>query len=160
MGIFNILNKKVVNNSIHALADGELIELSAVGDPVFSTGVMGDGVAFRYSGDEVTICSPCNGQLAALFPTGHAFGLMLDNGVEVMVHIGIDTVNEDGNGFVLQKVKQGMYVKQGQPIVTVDLKNLSKKYKMDTMLIITNPNGQIFKFKEPQFIKKDECITV
>ena len=157
---FNFFKRKEVNNSIHALADGELIELASINDPVFSTGMMGEGVAFRYVGEKVTICSPCDGILATLFPTGHAFGLVLENGVEIIVHIGIDTINEAGRGFTVQNVKQGMLVKQGQPIVTVDLQELSKRYDMSTMLIITNANGNSYKFKKAQMVKKDDCITM
>lgn len=92
-----------------------------------------------------------------MFPTGHAFGLTLNNSVELLVHIGINTVESNGEGFTTLK-KQGDVVKAGQPIVKVNQKVLSKKYDMPVMLIVTNPNGQEFKFKDPGAIELGSSI--
>ena len=156
MGLFDKLLKKeepinleelnVSDEDIVALADGELIDVSTVSDPVFSEQMMGKSIAFKYSVDKVVLCSPANGTLTALFPTGHAYGVTSNEGVELLIHCGIDTVNAKGDGFRLLNKKQGDSVKAGDPIVEVDIKKLSQKYDMSTMLIITNPNGKEYNF--------------
>ena len=167
MGIFDFFKKTEdePENTIHvsddmiiAPADGEQIDISTVSDPVFAEKMMGDGVAFRYPEEKVTICSPLNGTLTVLFPTGHAFGVTMKNGVEVLVHIGIETVNAKGDGFTLHHKKQGDAVKAGDPIVTVDFAKLAKTYDVSTMLIITDPKDQVFHFKGPGPVRKGDPI--
>lgn len=126
------------NEDIVALANAKMIPLEDVKDEVFSKKMMGDGVAFELK--EGVIYAPCNGKLEAVFETGHAFGLIMENGVNVLIHIGIDTVKNKGVGFQTL-VTQGEYVKAGDALVTVDLKQLRKTYDMTTMLIITDNNG-------------------
>ena len=168
MGLFDAFKKKteileplnVSDTDIVALADGELIDVTAVSDPMFAEKMMGDSVAFRYSGEKVTICSPANGTLSALFPTGHAFGVTMKNGVELLVHIGIDTVNAKGDGFRLLGKKQDDAVKAGDPIIEVDLKKLAKKYDMPVMLIVTNANEQTITFRAPCTVKRGESVIL
>ena len=95
-----------------------------------------------------------------MFPTGHAFGVTMKNGVELLVHIGIDTVNAKGDGFRVLGVKQDDTVRAGDPIVEVDLKKLSKKYDMPVMLIITNANAndQTITFRSPCAVKRGESV--
>ncbi len=149
---------KVTDDDIVAMADGEMIDVEVVPDPTFSEQMMGKTIAFTYKQDKVTICSPANGTLAVLFPTGHAFGIVMNNGVELLVHIGIDTVESNGNGFKLCGIKQGKYVKAGEPIVEVDIKLLSQKYNMSTMLIITNSNEKDIVFADFGDYKKGDSI--
>lgn len=153
MGLFDKLFKKeeevlpelnVDDSAIVAIADGELIDVKSVPDPVFAEEMMGKSTAFKYNKDKVTLCSPANGTLGVLFPTGHAFGIVTNEGVEILIHCGVDTVNANGDGFKLLKKKQGDTVKAGDPIVEVDIKKLSANYDMSTMLIITNPNEKVF----------------
>jgi len=168
VGLFDKLLKKedktslpkinVSDDAIVALADGELIDIHTVNDPAFSQELMGKGVAFRYSSEKIVLCSPVNGNLVALFPTGHAFGVRSNNGVELLVHCGIDTIDAKGDGFTLLNKKQGCPVKAGDPIVEVDVNKLSKKYDMSTMLIITNDNGRNFSFIEPKQVKMGDNI--
>lgn len=168
MGLFDAFKKKteileplnVSDTDIVALADGELIDVTNVSDPMFAEKMMGDSVAFRYSGEKVTICSPANGTLSALFPTGHAFGVTMKNGVELLVHIGIDTVNAKGDGFRLLGKKQDDAVKAGDPIIEVDLKKLAKKYDMPVMLIVTNANEQTITFRTPCTVKRGESVIL
>ena len=122
--------------------------------------MMGDSIAFRFSEDRVTITSPADGELTALFPTGHAFGVTMKNGVELLVHIGIDTVNAKGDGFTLHKKKQGDQVKAQEAIVDVDLKKLGVHYDMSTMLIITNANGQEIHFIAPGSVRRGQSVIV
>lgn len=168
MGLFDKLFKKeeevlpelnVDDSAIVAIADGELIDIKSVPDPVFAEEMMGKSTAFKYNKDKVTLCSPANGTLGVLFPTGHAFGIVTNEGVEILIHCGVDTVNANGDGFKLLKKKQGDTVKAGDPIVEVDIKKLSANYDMSTMLIITNPNEKVFEFIEPQTVKRGQSVV-
>lgn len=167
MGLFDKLFKKeetktvaftVEDSAIVAIADGEVFDITTVNDDLFAQKMMGDGVAFKFDQDKVTLCSPVNGTLSVLFPTGHAFGLTTHEGVEVLVHCGINTVESNGEGFKLLKKKQGDAVKAGDPIIEVNVKKLSEKYDMSTMLIITNPNDKTITFKEPGSYKLGDSI--
>ncbi len=169
MGLFDFFKKKeepavvlepieVSDDAIVALADGKMIDISTVNDPVFAQKMMGDGVAFQLEGNKAILCSPANGTLTVLFPTGHAYGVTANNGVEILIHCGIDTVNANGDGFKLCGKKQGDAVKAGDPIVEVDLKKLSANYDMTTMLIITNPNEKTITFAEPKDVKRGESV--
>ena len=150
----------VADEDIVAMADGELIDVTTVPDEMFAQKIMGDSVAFTYNKDKVVICSPANGTLGALFPTGHAFGVMMNNGVELLVHIGIDTVNANGDGFKVLNKKQGDVVKAGDSIVEVDVKKLSANYNMSTMLIITNPNDLSYTFKAPCLVSRGDSVLM
>ena len=170
MGLFDFLKKKPVqeevvlepitvdDEAIVALADGKIFDITEVSDPVFAQKMMGDGIAFKFEGNKTVLCAPANGTLTVLFPTGHAFGITANNGVEILVHCGIDTVNANGDGFKLQSKKQGDTVKAGDPIVRVDLKKLSANYDMSTMLIVTNANGKEISFVEPKEVKRGESV--
>ena len=168
MGLFDFFKKKepevvlepidVDDEAIVALADGQLIDVTTVPDPVFAEKMMGETIAFKFDGDKVVLCAPANGTLTVLFPTGHAFGVTANNGVEILVHCGIDTVNANGDGFRLMKKRQGDQVKAGDPIVEADLKKLSANYDMSTMLIVTNPNGREINFIEPGAVKRGESV--
>lgn len=119
--------------------DGTVVELSEVPDPVFGGGVMGPGVAIEPTGN--TVVSPGVGTVAAAQPTGHAFGLELDNGVELLIHVGIDTVNLKGEGFEVH-VKAGDRVEQGTPLVTFDRSVIEKAgYPLITPVIVLNADA-------------------
>ena len=141
-----------------APADGIMFSIEEVSDPMFSQKLLGDGVAFRYESDVVTVCAPADGTLSALFPTGHAFGVTTPEGVELLVHIGIDTVSANGEGFRVLGKNQGEPVKAGDAIVEVDLKKLSEKFDMSTMLVVTNDNGKKLEFVEFGNVKKGQTI--
>lgn len=140
MGFFDKFVKKaepeVVSDSVLSPCKGTLIALEKVEDQVFSQKAMGDGVAVEPS--EGVFYAPISGTLETVFPTGHAYGIRSTDGKEVLIHIGIDTVELDGKGFSLQ-VKQGDKVKAGDKIVTVDLNAVREAgYKTTTMLIQTD----------------------
>ncbi|GAA5026189.1 glucose PTS transporter subunit IIA [Microbacterium fluvii] len=116
--------------------DGTAVAISEVPDPVFAGGVMGPGVAIEPSG--TTVVSPGVGTVVAAQPTGHAFGLQLDNGVELLIHVGIDTVNLKGEGFDV-KVKNGDRVEVGTELVTFDRAVIEKAgYPLITPVIVLN----------------------
>lgn len=122
--------------TVFAPVSGTVIPLEQVEDEAFSSGVMGKGAAILP--DNGTFVSPCDGVVSAIFPTGHAVGITSDSGVEVLIHIGMDTVKMDGEGFE-KKVKEGDRVTVGQVLVQVDLKAVEKAgYSTVTPVIITN----------------------
>ncbi len=97
---------------------GILCPMEEVPDPAFSEKLMGDGFAVELTDGAVK--APLSGTIAAAFPTGHAFGIRTKEGMEILIHIGIDTVNLQGAGFAV-KVKEGDTVKQGDVLVDVDV---------------------------------------
>lgn len=124
---------------------GTAVAISEVPDPVFAGGVMGPGVAIEPSGD--TVVSPGAGLVVAAQPTGHAFGLQLDNGAEILIHVGIDTVNLKGEGFDV-KVKNGDRVETGTPLVVFDRAVIEKAgYPLITPVIVLN--GDSFETVDP-----------
>ncbi len=144
--MFSLFGKKSKEgeNDIVSIAKGRMFPLEEVKDEVFSKKMMGEGAAFELGEDQV--CAPASGELTALFPTGHAFGIRRKDGVELLVHIGIDTVELSGEGFTIQ-AKQGDKVKAGDPIVKVDRALVSGKgYDLSTMLLVTDPKDKDIQF--------------
>ena len=156
MGLFGGLFKK--KDEIVALADGKVVETKSVSDPMFAEEMMGKTLVFNYDADTVTLHSPASGTLTVLFPTGHAFGITTDDGVELLVHCGVDTVSANGDGFKLLDKKQGDKVNAGDPIVEVDVNKLKEKFDMSTMLVITNPNGKTLEFVGPCDVKLGQSV--
>ena len=115
---------------------GEVVALSEVNDPVFSSGVLGQGIAVKPS--KGVVYAPADAEIAIAFPTGHAYGLKTDNGAEILIHVGIDTVSLNGEGFEA-KVSQGDRVRAGDIIGTFDSEVIAANGLDDTtMVIITN----------------------
>lgn len=115
---------------------GETVPLTAVNDPVFSSEAMGKGIAVKPSGN--TVYSPVDGIVQIAFETGHAYGLKSDNGAEVLIHVGIDTVSMNGKGFA-QKVTANQKVKKGDVLGTFDTAAIAAAGLDDTtMIIVTN----------------------
>ncbi|MCR2814905.1 glucose PTS transporter subunit IIA [Microbacterium jiangjiandongii] len=116
--------------------DGTVVALSQVPDPVFAGGTMGPGVAIEPTGD--TVYAPAEGVVAVAQTTGHAFGLVLDGGIELLIHVGIDTVNLKGEGFDV-KVSNGQRIEIGTPLVTFDRSVIEKAgYPLITPVIVLN----------------------
>ncbi|MGL5821241.1 MAG: PTS sugar transporter subunit IIA [Sarcina sp.] len=119
--------------------DGKTIDLVNVPDPVFSQKMAGDGVAIETTGD--IIVAPCDGELSLIFKTNHAFAMTLENGVELLVHIGIDTVSLNGEGFE-RLVESGQQVTIGTPIIKINRKFIEDKgLSLLTPVLITNPDA-------------------
>ena len=115
---------------------GTAIALENVDDPVFSTEMMGKGIAIKPK--EGIIYAPADGELTVVYDAKHAYGLMTTQGAEVLIHIGIDTVNLNGVGFTTQR-KYGELVKKGDVLGTFDLKALQEAGYDDTVMeIVTN----------------------
>ncbi len=117
---------------------GQAKPLSEATDPVFSAGIMGQGILIDPSEGELV--SPVDGVVSVLFPTKHAVGLVSDQGAEILIHIGMDTVSLEGNGFTAH-VKQGAKVKAGDKLISFDIKVIKEAGLVtETPVIITNQN--------------------
>lgn len=115
---------------------GSIVDLKDVNDPVFSSGAMGQGIAVKPS--EGVVYAPADAEVTIVFATGHAYGLKTTNGAEILIHIGIDTVSMNGDGFD-QKVAQGIKVKAGDVLGTFDAAKIAAAGLDDTtMVIVTN----------------------
>lgn len=115
---------------------GKLISLEAVDDFMFAQKMLGDGFAIKPPANEVY--APISGKITALFPTGHAYGITQKNGIEILLHLGIDTVELGGDGFI-SKVSVGENVKQGQLLAEMDIEFLkSKQVDVTSMLVFTS----------------------
>jgi PTS system glucose-specific IIA component len=122
--------------SLMAPLGGTIVPIEKVEDPVFAEHMVGDGIAILPDTDEVL--APVSGILTHLFPTGHAAGITTPEGIEVLVHVGIDTVELKGDGFTIL-AKQGQQVEVGTPLIRLDLPKLRKIARsMVTPVIITN----------------------
>lgn len=127
---------KVNNSTIFSPLKGTVIPLSEVKDDAFASEALGKGVAIEPS--EGKVVAPFDGIIGTLFPTKHAIGIISDNGMEVLIHIGLDTVELNGKHFEAY-VKQGDKVSKGQLLVTFDLENLRKEgYVTQTPIVVTN----------------------
>ncbi|KGM93145.1 PTS glucose transporter subunit IIA [Clostridium botulinum] len=132
----NYKKEFVKNIDIINPIQGEIIDITEVPDEVFSGKALGDGFAIRPK--EGKVMSPIDGEIAVLFPTKHAIAIKGDNDLEVLVHIGIDTVNLNGEGFTAHK-SQGDKVKKGDLLITFDKKVIEGKAKSSiTPVVITN----------------------
>ena len=131
--MFGLFKKKY---KLYAPVKGKVIPLKEVPDEVFAQGMAGDGAAIDSVGD--LICAPEDGMLKVVFRTNHAFAMELDNGVELLVHIGLDTVKLGGEGFE-RLVDEGTRVKKGTPIIKIDREFIkSKGCPLIIPVLITN----------------------
>lgn len=142
----------VTLESIYAPVSGQTKNLSEVDDPVFSQGIMGKGIAIQPD-DQGKVYAPITGQITIASETGHAYGLTGDSGLEVLVHVGIDTVNLEGKGFT-SNVAQGDQVTQGDLLGTFDTDVIKDAgYSTDVMVIVTNTDN----YDEVQSLDLDQA---
>lgn len=132
----NVKTQVVKQEIIAAPIKGQVVELSDVPDPIFSSASMGLGVAVNPT--EGQVVSPVNGEISSVFPTGHAVGIISDSGAEILIHVGMDTVNLDGKGFKTH-VKAGDKVKAGELLTEFDISVIEAEgLSTITPIIITN----------------------
>jgi sugar PTS system EIIA component len=151
-----LFSKKIETRvvEIHSPLDGEAIPLEEVPDPVFAQKMMGDGLAIIPKNGKVV--SPVNGKVVQIFPTKHAVGLVSEEGLEILIHIGLETVELNGKGFEVA-VSAGETVKVGDPLLNVDLDYLEQKHKeIVTPIVITN---MLDKAGELEYIAKNNVVT-
>lgn len=155
--MLNLFKGKPKNVEFVAPVDGKQISLSEVPDKVFSAGMLGDGIAFLP--ESVHVCAPCDGKITMIADTLHAFGITGENGVEVLVHIGLDTVALAGKGF-LKLEEQGHTVKKGTPIIKIDLENLKEQgINLCTPMIVLNSTEFDVSKKENTDVKAGETVV-
>lgn len=133
-------SQKTNSTIIQAITEGEVKELTTLQDEVFAKKMMGDGlvIAFPEGTKKATIVAPVDGELVTVFPTKHAYGIKTKNNIEILIHIGLDTVNLNGKGFKAL-VTQGQNVKAGDPLAIVKVKALQSKVPaIDPIIIVTS----------------------
>lgn len=137
MGLFGLGKKKEdVVPELLATQNGEVIKLSDVNDGVFSAKMLGDGFAVVPTSEEVF--SPVSGTVSQVFDTHHAYGITTPDGLDVLVHIGLDTVSLNGEGFK-PLVKEGMRIKAGDKLAEAEIEFIkSKGLSTITIVIVTN----------------------
>src|SRR5699024_5351325 len=132
---------------------GEIVPLTSVEDEVFSSETMGQGVAIRP--DEGRMYAPVDGTVTSLFRTKHAVGITSDNGAEILIHIGMDTVQLDGEFFETH-ISQGDIVKAGDRLVEFDIDKIPEAgYSIVTPIIITNTSA----YEELEIVSGDTIVT-
>ena len=146
------LETSAKEEDILAPAKGEIIDIKEMKDETFASEMMGKGVGIIPQDGK--LYAPFDGKVAMVFPTGHAVGLTSQNGTEMLIHIGINTVEENGNGFDL-KVRQDQKIHQGDLLVEFDLEKLKEKYDMTIACVITNSDA----YKEIQKYPQKDADT-
>ncbi|WP_350345956.1 PTS glucose transporter subunit IIA [Lacticaseibacillus paracasei] len=148
--IINLFKKNKVLELVAPMT-GKSIAINQVPDQVFASGMMGPGVAF--DSNESIVYAPCSGKLTLMPSSKHAFGIKAANGAEVLVHIGLDTVNLNGEGFEAL-AKQDNKVKAGEPMIKFDRAAISAQgYNLITMLIVTNAANYQVNLSDPSSVK-------
>ena len=151
-----LISKEVIVSPIK----GDVVELSNVKDEVFSKGLLGKGVAIEPK--EGKVVSPVDGTLTTLFPTHHALGITSDNGAEILIHVGMDTVQLEGKCFT-PKAKQGDKIKAGQVLLEFDIDGIKEAgYPVTTPVIISNSDNylDIIGTEKKEINREEELLTV
>ncbi len=123
----------VQKEQIAALSTGELVEISTVPDEVFSSKMMGDGYAMKTA--DGVIVSPVEGQIVTIFPTKHAVTILSKDGREILIHLGVDTVNLKGEGFECF-VEEGQNVKIGDKLIKMDVEFIDANAKSSMPIVV------------------------
>ena len=155
--MFGLFGKKE-NLEIYSPISGKIIALEDVPDNVFASKMMGDGVAFEP--EEGLVCAPCDGTIEMIFPTLHAFAMKLNNGAELLVHIGLDTVSLEGQGFK-KLVDPEIKVKKGTPVIEINLEFMRKNgVILTTPMVITNSSDFKLEFEKHDSVIRGRDIVL
>lgn len=151
--MFGFLKKreKPDGHTIVSVADGKLINLECVKDAAFAQKMLGDGVAIEPRNGEIV--APCSGRISMLYPTLHAFGVTSEEGMEILVHIGIDTVRLNGRGFT-RYVQEGSPVEPGERVISFDSDYLLDDSLDFTVLVLFPGNEKNLKLKRDGYVRK------
>ncbi|GER67536.1 putative phosphotransferase enzyme IIA component YpqE [Weizmannia acidilactici] len=142
--MFKLFQKKPQEEHIYAPLKGEAVAIEAVPDPTFAEKMMGDGIAIKPVDGKLV--APFDGEVIQVFPTKHAIGLRGTSGLELLIHIGLETVSLNGKGFEAA-VKAGDKVKKGDPLITFNLAFI-KEWAADSITSIVITNGEKVKSLE------------
>lgn len=155
--LFRRDKKDVKEVLLYAVGKGKVIPIEAVPDKTFSECLLGDGIGFFPEEDH--IYAPCDGKITMVAETKHAFGLKLKNGAEVLIHVGLDTVNLNGQGLE-PKISVGSVVKRGEFLLKIDRAFMEKKgIDLTTSIVLTNGDGYILnKLKMSGMVSRDDYI--
>lgn len=137
----NTVHYKGVTEEVYSVADGQVVALEQVKDPVFAQKMMGDGFAVEPANGNIV--SPVSGTVSSIFPTKHALGIVTEAGLEVLVHIGLDTVSLEGKPFTVH-VAEGQKVAAGDLLVTADLDAIRAAGR-ETSTVVVFTNGDVIK---------------
>lgn len=158
MGLFDVFKKKGI--VLGAPLEGECVSLKQVNDPTFSEEILGKGIAIVPADGKVY--APANGEISTVFPTGHALGLTTEDGVEVLIHIGLDTVKLNGQHFTI-RANAGDIVSKGDLLIEADIEQIKAAgYDVITPMIICNTTdyasveGKTGKTVKPG----DDCLEI
>uniref|UniRef100_UPI00403FBF7D beta-glucoside-specific PTS transporter subunit IIABC n=1 Tax=Candidatus Enterococcus willemsii TaxID=1857215 RepID=UPI00403FBF7D len=152
--------KKLERFVLTSPLEGKIVPLNDVPDPVFSSGALGKGVAVEPIVGE--LYAPTDGEITTLFPTGHAVGLTSTEGAEILMHIGMDTVSLEGEGFE-KMVKQGDKVKQGDLLIRFDIEKIKAAgLPVITPVVVTNANDylDVLDMNQTEILSGEEFLTI
>lgn len=153
-----MLFKRKKNKPWVAYMDGELIPIEEVPDQIFSTKMMGEGVAIIATGD--VLCAPCDGEITLIAPTKHAIAIQHAQDIQVLMHIGLDSANLPEHAFEVL-VEQGAQVKAGQPLIQCSSAFCAScKPLYVPMVIVENPNDISLSFSKPQSLIRGESVIL
>ena len=134
--MFKLFKKTDDTCKLFAPVNGKTIALENVPDKVFASKMMGEGMGFEYEGN--TIYAPCDGKITLVANTLHAVGITSENGAEILIHIGLDTVSLNGKGFK-KLINQGDKVKKGTPLIEIDRQFMKEQdINLITPMVVTN----------------------
>lgn len=160
MGLFNNLFKKETGISIGAPLAGKCVSIKEVPDPTFADEILGKGVAVIPTDGKVY--APADGVITTLFPTGHAVAITTDNGVEILIHIGLETVSLEGKSFTVH-TQMDAKVKKGDLLLEADLKAIEEAgLKTITPMVICNTDefSQIEGMTDKDVVPGDEVLKL
>lgn len=153
----NLFSRKKKELVLNAIADGTILPLEQVTDAVFSTKMMGDGYAINPTDGQVYV--PVAGTISSIFPTKHALGITTDDGIELLLHLGLDTVELAGAPFTIH-VEEGETVTVDQLLVDIDLPALTAANKASTCMVIITNMDQVKKLSTPVVANVTHGTTV
>ena len=154
MGLFV---KKKKETLIYSPIKGKVMEIAKTPDPVFAEKMMGDGVVIFPN--DTSLYAPVDGKIKVLFPTKHAIGIETNGGIEVLIHIGIDSVKLNGKGFY-PLVKEGDWVSKGDKLMDFDLEMLEKEAVSSAIPVLITNQGKhsLHVYIEKAFVDIEDCI--
>lgn len=157
--VVSSVTKEDIKPEFKAFSDGKVITLKELNDGVFSEGVVGEGLAVIPEGDMVY--APCEATVSLVMAdTKHAVGLKLDNGVELILHVGIDTVNMKGEGFEYF-VEKGQRIRPGEKLIKFDKEKIKEAgHKDEVVCVITSPNAKNIKFHTGVLAKANDTVII